>query len=84
MIYKCRVGLIGGAWVIGIIDELKLCDRDGMHRPQLIDTKTRNKPTPPSPPQKQNGRCWIAYYSCDIGCLAVYGCLHSHASLGIF
>lgn len=58
---ECRVGLIGGAWVIGIIDELKMCDKDGMHRPQLIDTKTRNKPTPPSAPQKQNGRYFIKW-----------------------
>lgn len=58
------VGLIGGAWVVGIIDELKLCDRDGMHRPQLIDTKTRNKPTPPSSPQKQNGRMQLMVYKC--------------------
>ncbi|KAG0554262.1 hypothetical protein KC19_12G077600 [Ceratodon purpureus] len=58
------VGLIGGAWVIGIIDELKMCERDGMHRPQLIDTKTRNKPTPPSPPQKQNGRMQLMVYKC--------------------
>ncbi|KAG0563073.1 hypothetical protein KC19_8G003100 [Ceratodon purpureus] len=58
------VGLIGGAWVVGIVDELKMCDKDGMHRPQLIDTKTRNKPTPPSPPQKRNGRMQLMVYKC--------------------
>ncbi|KAG0585270.1 hypothetical protein KC19_3G272100 [Ceratodon purpureus] len=58
------VGLIGGAWVIGIIDELVMCERDGMHRPQLIDTKTRTKPTPPSQPQKQNGRMQLMVYKC--------------------
>lgn len=51
-----RLGVVEGAWVIGIIDELKMCERDGKQRPLLIDTKTRFRPTPPSAPQKQNGR----------------------------
>jgi hypothetical protein len=52
----CRLGVVQGCWVVGIIDELQLCDRDGVERPLLIDTKTRNRPTPPSEPQKRNGR----------------------------
>jgi exonuclease V len=48
--------VVQGCWVVGIIDELQLCGRDGVEQPLLIDTKTRNRPTPPSEPQKRNGR----------------------------
>ena len=58
-----RLGVIEGAWVIGIIDELKMCERDGKQRPLLIDTKTRYRPTPPSAPQKQNGRYGLEHPS---------------------
>ncbi|KAH8937593.1 hypothetical protein BDL97_16G036200 [Sphagnum fallax] len=51
------LGVVQGCWIVGIIDELQLCGRDGVERPLLIDTKTRNRPTPPSEPQKRNGRC---------------------------
>lgn len=42
--------------MVGIIDELRICERNGTLLPLIVDTKTRVRPTSPSDPQKRNAR----------------------------
>jgi hypothetical protein len=54
--YHCRIGVVEGSWMIGIIDEIRM-PIDGISlQPILVDTKTRVRPTIPSEAQKRNGR----------------------------
>lgn len=56
------VGLVEGVWLIGIIDEVRMCEQNGMKRPLLVDTKTRSRSAPPSEPQKRNARLQLMCY----------------------
>ena len=54
--YHCRIGLVEGSWMIGIIDEIRMPIDGISFQPILVDTKTRVRPTIPSEAQKRNGR----------------------------
>jgi len=56
------VGLVEGVWLIGIIDEVRMCEQSGMKRPLLVDTKTRSRAALPSEPQKRNARLQLMCY----------------------
>jgi len=56
------IGLVEGVWLIGIIDEVRMCEQSGMKRPLLVDTKTRSRAAPPSEPQKRNARLQLMCY----------------------
>lgn len=56
------VGLVGPAWVVGIIDEIRLVPTECGDRPLLVDTKTRTRRLPPSEPQKRNARLQLMCY----------------------
>jgi hypothetical protein len=52
----CRLGIVEGSWMVGIIDELRMPVDGISFHPSLVDTKTRFKATFPSEAQKRNGR----------------------------
>eukprot|EP00897_Mesotaenium_endlicherianum_P007552 jgi/Mesen1/6825/ME000035S06200 len=54
------LGLVEGAWVVGVIDELR--SGGGAAPAMLVDTKTRLRPTAPSYAQKQNSRLQLMVY----------------------
>ncbi|KAL2635259.1 hypothetical protein R1flu_006738 [Riccia fluitans] len=56
------LGLLAGTWVVGIIDEIRLVEKDGQEYPLLVDTKTRRRKTPPAEPQKRNARLQLMSY----------------------
>ncbi|KAG6558252.1 hypothetical protein Mapa_000002 [Marchantia paleacea] len=56
------LGLLSGTWIVGIIDEIRLVEKDGQEYPLLVDTKTRRRRIPPSEPQKRNARLQLMSY----------------------
>ncbi|KAH9311694.1 hypothetical protein KI387_026729, partial [Taxus chinensis] len=56
------IGLIEGIWIIGVIDEVRMCAQSGIERPLLVDTKTRSQAVLPSEPQKRNARLQLMCY----------------------
>ena len=52
----CRIGVVEGSWMIGIIDEIQMPTVGIPLQPMLVDTKTRSTRTVPSEAQKRNGR----------------------------
>lgn len=52
----CRIGVVEGSWMIGIIDEIQMPPVGISLQPMLVDTKTRSTPKPTSEAQKINGR----------------------------
>jgi hypothetical protein len=58
----CRIGVVEGSWISGIIDEIQMATVGVSLQPMLVDTKTRSTRTVPSEAQKRNGR--FAPYIC--------------------
>ncbi|KAK3140859.1 hypothetical protein QOZ80_5AG0406810 [Eleusine coracana subsp. coracana] len=56
------IGVVGGSWMVGIIDEIRMPMDDSSFHPILVDTKTRFRPTMPSEAQKRNGRLQLMCY----------------------
>ncbi|KAJ7298543.1 hypothetical protein O6H91_Y552700 [Diphasiastrum complanatum] len=56
------LGLLESTWLVGVIDELRMCDMGGVQCPLLVDTKTRLRPSPPSEAQKRNARLQLMCY----------------------
>lgn len=51
-----RIGFIQGAWMVGVIDEIRMPVSEPERIPILVDTKTRVRNTLPAVPQRRNGR----------------------------
>lgn len=59
MLYNARdvrIGFIQGAWMVGVIDEIRMPVSEPERIPILVDTKTRVRNTLPAVPQRRNGR----------------------------
>lgn len=56
------IGYVEGAWMVGVVDELRIPLIESEKHPILVDTKTRVKATVPSEPQKRNGRLQLMCY----------------------
>ncbi|XP_057856284.2 exonuclease V, chloroplastic isoform X2 [Cryptomeria japonica] len=56
------IGLVEGVWLIGVIDEVRMCELSGIKQPIMVDTKTRSQAALPSEPQKRNGRLQLMCY----------------------
>ncbi|KAI4373525.1 hypothetical protein MLD38_011644 [Melastoma candidum] len=71
--------LVEGVWMVGVIDEIRMpvvTSNDGRN-PILVDTKTREKNTLPSEPQRRNGRlqlmCYKIMWDTSVGNSFPYG-----------
>ena len=65
-ILSCRIGVVEGSWMVGIIDEIRMPVDGISFHPILVDTKTRFKATIPTEAQKRNGR--FSFYHSFTNC----------------
>ncbi|ONK62441.1 uncharacterized protein A4U43_C07F3890 [Asparagus officinalis] len=56
------IGVFGGTWIVGVIDEVRMPLNEASLNPILVDIKTRYKATPPTEAQKRNARLQVMLY----------------------
>ncbi|XVF04966.1 hypothetical protein REPUB_Repub05bG0129500 [Reevesia pubescens] len=55
-------GFVEGVWMVGVIDEIRMLEKEGDKSPILVETKTRVQDSLPAKPQRRNGRLQLMCY----------------------
>ncbi|XVF19498.1 hypothetical protein REPUB_Repub11eG0115700 [Reevesia pubescens] len=56
------IGFVEGVWLVGVIDEIRMPEKESDRNPILVDTKTRARDSLPAEPQRRNGRLQLMCY----------------------